>query len=78
MYMFSENRKTVADYKTFKVVTNATFDKDKKIALTGYTEGFGAECDVLAFFTDEKTAMEELERIFAAIAAGQTTYAIGK
>lgn len=78
MYMFSENKKTIADYKTFKVETNATFAKDKKIALIGTSTGFNAEYDVLAYFSEEKYAMDEMEKIFAAIAAGQTTYTIGE
>ena len=78
MYMFSENKKTIANYTTFKVETNATFSKDKKIALVGCTTGFAQECDVLAYFSEEKYAMDEMEKIFAAIAAGQTTYTIGE
>lgn len=76
MYMLREDGKVLANYTTFKVVANATFSKDKKIALTGTTQGFAAEEDILAFYADEKTAMDELEKIFAAIKEGKTCYTI--
>lgn len=76
MYMFNQARKRVADYKSFRIEMSGSFSKDKKVALTGYEGGFAGEADVLAYFPDEKTAIDELERIFAAIEAGEKTYTI--
>lgn len=76
MYMIREDGKVIADYRTFKIETSVSFSKGKNYAITGTTRGYGAECDVLAYFADEKTAMDELNKIFEAIKEGKTHYTI--
>ena len=78
MYMIREDGKVLADYRTFKIDTNVSFSKDKKHALVGITQGYGAECDVLAYFSDEKAAHDELNKIFEAIKEGRTHYTIAR
>lgn len=76
MYMIREDGKVLADYRIFKVETNVSLSKDKKHALVGITQGYGGECDVLAYFTEVKEAQDELNKIFEAIKEGKTHYTI--
>ena len=74
MLIFSQDRKKIIDCITVSVTRNFGGGKDGKYCMVG-SGGFGTSFDgVLATYPDEKTAMDELEKIFAAFENGEKTY----
>lgn len=74
MLVFSKDRKKIADCVSVSVQRNFGGGKDGKYVLVG-SAGFGTSYDgILASYSDEKTAMDELEKIFAAFENGAKSY----
>ena len=74
MLIYSQKRKKIADCAAISVERNG--GKEGKYALVG-SAGFGTMCDgILAVYPDEKTAVDELEKIFAAFESGAGSYRI--
>lgn len=75
MLIFSRNRKKMIDCVSVQVTRNYGGGKDGKFCLVG-SGGLGTTpCDgVLATFPDEKTAMDEMEKIFTAFESGAKAY----
>ncbi len=75
MLIYSQDRKTVLDCRTISVTRNFSGNKDKKYALVA-TAGYGTMVNggIVGTYPDEKTAMDELEKIFAAFEGGAVSY----
>ncbi len=74
MLIFSQDRKKVVDCVTVYVTRNFVGGKDGKYVIVG-SGGFGTVRDgILAAYPDEKTAMDELEKVFAAFEGGAGAY----
>ena len=66
MLIYSQKRKKIADCAAISVER-----------IVGGSAGFGTMCDgILAVYPDEKTAVDELEKIFAAFESGAGSYRI--
>ena len=75
MLIFSQDRKKIVDCFSVTVTRNFGGGKDGKFAIVGHS--LGTEFDgVLESFSDEKTAMDELEKIFVAFEGGAKSYRI--
>lgn len=73
MLIFSQDRKKIVDCFSVTVTRNFGGGKDGKFAIVGHS--LGTEFDgVLGSFSDEKTAMDELEKIFQAFEGGAKSY----
>ena len=76
MLIYSQSRKKIADCAAISVERNVGGGKEGKYALVG-SAGFGTMCDViLSLYLVEKTAVDELEKIFAAFDSGAGSYRI--
>lgn len=76
MLIYSQKRKKIADCAAISVERIVGGGKEGKFALVG-SAGFGTMCDgILAVYPDEKTAVDELEKIFAAFESGAGSYCI--
>lgn len=75
MLIYSQDRKTVTDCRTVSVARNFGAGRDKKYALVA-TAGYGTMINsgIVGVYPDEKTAMDELEKIFAAFESGAKSY----
>ncbi|MDY4588253.1 MAG: hypothetical protein SPD47_07375 [Oscillospiraceae bacterium] len=74
MLIFSQDRKKIVDCFSVTVTRNFGGGKDGKYAIVG-TGDLGVSFDgVLGTYADEKTAMDELEKIFAAFENGEKSY----
>ena len=74
MLIYSQKRKKIADCAAISVERIVGGGKEGKFALVG-SAGFGTMCDgILAVYPDEKTAVDELEKIFAAFESGAGSY----
>ena len=74
MLIFSRDRKKVQDCVSIAVQKVFGGGKEQKYALIG-SSGFGTTYDgVLAYYADEKTAMDDLEKLFAAFEGGAASY----
>lgn len=75
MLIYSQDRKNVLDCRTISVTRNFGGSKDKKYALVA-TAGYGTMVNggIVGTYPDEKTAMDELEKIFAAFEGGAVSY----
>ena len=75
MTIMSKDRKTIIMIiKSIQVVKNFGGPKDGKYILMA-NGGFG-EGVILAQYAEEKNAVDELEKIYAAIADGASTYRV--
>lgn len=75
MIIMSKDRKTVmVKIKSIQVVKNFGGSKDGKYILVA-NGGFG-EGVVLAQYAEEKNAVDELEKIYMAIADGSAAYRV--
>lgn len=73
MLIFSRDRKKMIDCVSVQVTRNFG-GKDGKFCLVAYG-GLGTLFDgVIASFSDEKTAMDELEKMFTAFESGAQAY----
>lgn len=76
MLIFSQDRKKIVDCVTVYVTRNYGGGKDRKFCIVG-SGGLATQLDgngILATYSDEKTAMDELEKIFAAFESGTMAY----
>ncbi|MGN1339895.1 MAG: hypothetical protein ACI4WS_06350 [Oscillospiraceae bacterium] len=76
MLVFSQDRKRVMECTTLRVSRNIGAKKDEKYSITGsgvFNDSLD-NCYTLALFPDEKTAMDELEKVYNAFAEGATSY----
>lgn len=71
MLIFSQDRKKILDCVSVSVTRNFGGGKDAKFSLVG-SSGIGTA--LLASYPDEKTALDELEKIFAAFEGGAKSY----
>ena len=74
MIVFSKDRKTIAKCKALAVTKNFGGKKDEKYAIVGCINDGVIEQTILALYPDEKTALDELEKIYEAFAGGAKTY----
>ena len=76
MIILSQDRKTLVKekIKNIQVVRNLGGSKDSKYILS-VNNGIAANA-ILGQYPDEKTAADELEKIFAAISEGAKTYRV--
>ncbi len=74
MLILSMDRKKVMDCAAVSVEKYYGGGKDSRFALIGSTEAGTASDGVLAAYPDEKTAIDELEKIFAAFESGAKSY----
>ncbi len=72
MLIFSQDRKKVVDCVNVGVTKNFGGGKEAKFCIIG-SAGFGTN-GILATYADEKTAMDELEKLFAAFSEGAVSY----
>lgn len=76
MLIFSQDRKRIMDCVSLEITKNFGGKKDEKYAIVG-AAGLGSDVgfnNIMALFPDEKTAMDELEKVFAAFAEGASSY----
>lgn len=76
MLIFSQDRKKILDCVSVSVTRNFGGGKDAKFSLVG-SSGIGTALEgsgLLASYPDEKTALDELEKIFAAFEGGAKSY----
>ncbi|MGN0687954.1 MAG: hypothetical protein ACI4KA_07615 [Oscillospiraceae bacterium] len=75
MLIMSQDKKHLIDSSLIEVTRNIGGGKDAKYALTASsTAGFGAV--MLGTYAEEKNAIDELDRIFSAMLAGEKAYCI--
>ncbi len=72
MLIMSYDKKRVIKARTLYVTKNFTGKKDEKWALVAETERLAE--DVVAVFPDEKTAVDALQKAFAAFSDGAVSY----
>lgn len=76
MLCISRDRKKIIDCVSLGIGRNLGGKKDEKYFIVG-AAGFGADAvadNTMAAFPDEKSAMDELERVFNAFAEGAKAY----
>ncbi len=74
MIIFSQDRKSIVDCKVAEVTRNLGGGKDAKYIITARTSDIGGV--IVGSYPEEKNAMDELEKIYAAFEAGTKTYSI--
>lgn len=74
MYIISRDKKLIMEAKNLQVTANLCGKKNEKYSIVASGYGLGAE--IVGTYPDEKTAIDEMEKIFAAMAAGEATYEI--
>ncbi len=76
MLCISRDRKKIIDCVSLGISRSIGGKKDEKYLIIG-TAGFGTAAvadNIMAAFPDEKSAMDELERVFNAFAEGARSY----
>lgn len=76
MIIFAQNKKTLVDCDKISVERNIGGKKDEKYSLVGWVGATGLTTPTLGAYPDEKTAMDELEKICAAFSEGARIYSI--
>lgn len=74
MIIFSKDKKLLADCVMVNVTRNLGGGKDGKYILSGSAGFSTGGTQVLAAYADEKSAMDDLEKIYAAFSAGEKAY----
>lgn len=74
MMIMSKNGKMIIKINSVQVEKNIGGPKDGKYILSA-NGGFGSG-GILAQYADEKTALDELEKIYAAMSEGAKTYRV--
>lgn len=75
MILMSQDRKRIVDCVVAEVVRNLGGGKEAKYLITAGAAGINAG-HVLGGYADEKTAMDELEKIYNAMLAGEKAYVL--
>ncbi len=73
MYILSRDKKTLVKLKGVQVTRNFGSGKDGKFVIMSNGEAGGL---ILAGYPEEKNAVDEMEKIAAAIERGETIYKI--
>lgn len=76
MLIFSQNKKQIMECRTLSVTKNYGGKKEEKFVIVG-SAGVATELNgngILASFPDEKTALDVLEKVFAAFESGAKSY----
>ncbi len=76
MTIFTQDRKKIINCTKISVERNIGGGKAGKYCLLGYMLGEALTAEILAAYPEEKNAMDELEKIYAAFAAGAKFYEI--
>ena len=71
--VLSQDRKLILKGKSFMVERNLGGGKEKKFVIIGLAKD-GMSSRILAYYTEEKTAVDELRKLFEAMQAGEKTY----
>ncbi len=74
MIIFSQDKKRMVDCKKVVVERNIGGGKDAKYVLIAYLSDLGG--DIVGSYPEEKNALDELEKIYAAFEAGAKTYSV--
>lgn len=74
MIIFAQDRKRIIDCNVVEVTRNIGGGKDAKYVITASRSDLGGV--IVGSYPDEKNAMDELEKIYAAMAAGEKSYCI--
>ena len=72
MLVFSHDGKTIIKAKSLTIQKNLAGKKDEKYVITAWGGELSGVC--VATFSDEKTALDALEKAFAAFENGARTY----
>ena len=78
MWVMTSDGKNLIDAGYFHVSRNIGGKAGEKYAMQAYSHGAGAQGYVCAFYPDEERAVADLEKIFAAIEAGEKVYRFAK
>ena len=77
MIIFAQDRKTLIDTNMVTINKNIGGKKDEKYYLVGWGHTPSAmTTPTLGKYADEKSAMDELEKIYAAFESGAKTYCV--
>ncbi len=76
MIILAQDRKHLVDCKVVSVEKNFGGKKDEKYSIQGQCGEAGLMAFNLGSYPDEKTAVDELEKIYTAFAEGAKTYMI--
>lgn len=77
MTVLSQDKKTIFNGKSFTVERNIVGGKDKKYVIMGLNKD-GSSVRVLGYYVEEKTAVDELQKLFDALQRGEKTYALSE
>lgn len=72
MLIYTQDKKNVIDAKMLQVQRNIGGGKDGKFMILACAEGMGQA--IAAVFSDEKTALDALEKAFRAFSDGASGY----
>lgn len=75
MIVISSDAKSIVDARGFQVTRNIGGGKDGKYVIVALGE-FGLGQIILSHYPDEKTAIDELEKIYNSFAGGASAYRI--
>lgn len=73
MLIYAQDRKNVVDARLFAVQRNIGGGKDGKYMIIAWAEGMSGQV-IAGAYPDEKTAMDALEKVYAAFADGAKAY----
>lgn len=73
MLIYTQDRKNIVDARLFMVQRNIGGGKDGKYMIIACASGIGGQA-IAGAYPDEKTAMDALEKVYAAFADGAKTY----
>lgn len=73
MIVFSQDNKIIFSGENFSVERNLAGGKEKKFAIVGLT-GNNLSAKILACYSEEKNALDEMTKLFEAIESGAKTY----
>ncbi len=73
MFILSQNKEILGEFKKFTIERNLGGGKDGKFALLGYSEGTAS---ILGVYSDKKFAVAEMEKILSALLKNETAYMV--
>ncbi len=76
MYIVSHDKKVMMKAQILKIEKNFGGRKDAEYALVGTADTKDASPEILGLYSTEEEAIDELQRIAAALAARDTVYII--
>ena len=78
MWVMTSDGKNLMDARYFHISRNIGGKPGEKYAMQAFASSVGAQGYVCAFYPDEERAAAELEKIFAAVEAGEKVYRFAK